>query len=314
MRRVQRGPMASHALSVLAKVPTARITIDPGGTVQSGFEPDPARHLALAFRERVPVQVEPAIDAGGALIWLEQNTVLAKWDVRRITRQAAAALEEALNGMPAEYLVILCYRFGAWRLERFTERRNVLHHFERLQDLGNVIPLPTTKIEPLDPDSPQANTPLFRAVRDEIARRWRLRPLYTLTGGSRLEHLTQWGMQAFHDAGDDTIRVSYVGGRSTTVQMYGQDWARRAIGEPLGTGVTSLSFENRICSGYRHVLETGRPRHDRITGWFEAEGSAPIWVDYSRMIAPLPRGGAEPSMLVFTELTPSREEPVLLGL
>lgn len=106
---------------------------------------------------------------------------------------------------------------------------------------------------------------------------------------------------------------SWVGMKSTSARVYGNDWVQQSIGKVSNEsfGDESQYHADRVTLGIAEVMKTREPLFEHIRARMHIENEEPFWVPYERLLTPyILRDG---SPIVVCDVNPTQHIDVSLA-
>ncbi len=207
--------------------------------------------------------------------------VHAAWDVRRVALGSLLAAFEALSIRPQETTVFLDTYFGGWNREIFLNRNLALERMGSLAGYKDTEPYGGIKVQYRDPVNVREEGDMIRSAFE----RWDRNRVFT-NAGEMEEPFSRFALIFRPDKRDERLEFSYIGADSAAVRVFGEDWARTAIGREACRSQPDFEFDDRVCAAYGEVLRTGEPHVDHVRAPIRRDGADPVWVPYRRLVLP----------------------------
>ncbi|RVU36564.1 hypothetical protein EOI86_15355 [Hwanghaeella grinnelliae] len=246
---------------------------------------------------------------GGVATFRDSHFFVIRWNPMRLSARAACFTEQRLRNESPGKVILLCYDMGGWCIERVYSPHGAADRFRALSSAGNLVPLPTTFIRQTEPTEGNIVTPFGRLAfslwRQMIEKKCpEAKEAFWKLAGTR-------AVLASADDDDDTLRLSYVGTQAPILRYYGEDWKAEALSVNSRKLGAHNRHEARMNQEYRDVARTFKPRVDFVVGHLELPSGISAWVQYQRLMLPVPSGHHVPAVQVFTDLLPNVAFPFL---
>lgn len=256
-----------------------------------------------------PVPVALDYDQGSVATYRDSHFFVVRWNPRRLGNRAAVLTERRLRGATPGKVILLCYDMGGWCIERLFSPAEAADRFRDLSSASNLITLPTTFIQQMAPESRNIQTP-FVGLAFSL---WR----QMLENGCGEAKSAFWklanqrALLVSADDDDDHLQLSYIGKQAPILRYYGQDWKADALGVNARKLGAHNRHETRVNREYLEVARTFKPRLDCVVGHLELPNGLSAWVQYQRLMLPVPSGNHVPAVQVFSDLLPNAAFPFL---
>ena len=246
---------------------------------------------------------------GGVATFRDSHFFVIRWNPRRLSARAAHFTEQRLRNASPGKVILLCYDMGGWCIERVFSPHGAADRFRALSSVGNLVPLPTTFVRQTEPN--QANiVTQFGSLAYAL---WR----QMVEGKCSEAKEAFWKLAnkravlASADDDDDTLRLSYIGTQAPILRYYGEDWKAEALSVNSRKLGAHNRHEDRMVQEYRDVARSFKPRLDFVVGHLDLPSGISAWVQYQRLMLPVPSGHRVPAVQVFTDLLPNAAFPFL---
>jgi len=217
-----------------------------------------------------------------ARIKITKDTVHIRWDVKAVNQQTMSDILNYLGEVKSKK-ILLNFFFGGWTTEEYFSSNQAIMRILALQRLQETYPISTVYIEGHDVKDKHKKTKLLRRGSDF---------LHTIKNGfdnisdNQLAGFLPHNLVFGKNNPDAPVTFSYIGSKSTSALIYGQDWSINSI-DAISDKTLSESnqeFDSRVSSSYDEVLRSGEPRLDHIRALIHLENAEPIWVSYQRLL------------------------------
>ena len=256
-----------------------------------------------------PIAASLDYDSGEVATYRDSHFFVVRWNPRCLSGRVADLTEQRLRGATPGKVILLCYDMGGWCIERLFSPAVAADRFRDLSAIGNVITLPTTFIRQLEPETKNIATP-FVSLAFSL---WR----QMLVNGCDESRKAFWrlanrrALLVSADDDDEHLRLSYIGDQAPILRYYGQDWKSEALSINAGKMGAHNRHETRVNLEYQEVARTFRPRLDLVVGHLDLPNGFSAWVQYQRLMLPIPSGNHVPAVQVFSDLLPNTAFPFL---
>ncbi len=230
-----------------------------------------------------------------------------RWNPRFVRPRAANVAEAKLKSARPGQIILLCYEFGGWCVERLFSMDRAVARFRALAALETASPIPTTYLKQLPTDEDHIQAPFTRLA----LALWR-QMVHQSCAQSRTSLFAlanKRGILASTDDDKAELHLSYIGKDAPILRYYGNDWKAQA----LSTNADNLGAQNRhddrTNKEYTLCALSGEPRLEFVSGHVELSNGLKAWVRYQRLILPVPSGGPVPAIQVFADMLPNLEFP-----
>ena len=246
---------------------------------------------------------------GGVATFRDSHFFVIRWNPRRLSARAAHFTEQRLRNASPGKVILLCYDMGGWCIERVFSPHGAADRFRALSSVGNLVPLPTTFVRQTEPNQANIVTP-FGSLAYAL---WR----QMVDGKCSEAKEAFWKLAnkravlASADDDDDTLRLSYIGTQAPILRYYGEDWKAEALSVNSRKLGAHNRHEDRMVQEYRDVARSFKPRLDFVVGHLDLPSGISAWVQYQRLMLPVPSGHRVPAVQVFTDLLPNAAFPFL---
>lgn len=248
-------------------------------------------------------------EQGGVATYRDSHFLVVRWNPRRLGDRAAAQTEKRLRTATPGKVILLCYDMDGWCIERLFSPQAAAERFRDLSAIKNLAILPTTFVRQIDPSANAAVTP-FIGLAYSL---WR-QMLESKCGEAkdafwRLAHKRAVLVSADDD--DDILQLSHIGNQAPILRYYGQEWKNEALSINARKLGAHNRHESRMNVEYQEVARLFEPRLDYVFGHLELPSGLSAWVQYQRLMLPIPSGTHVPAVQVFTDLMPNQAFPFL---
>jgi len=246
---------------------------------------------------------------GGVATFRDSHFFVIRWNPRRLNARAAHFTEQRLRNASPGKVILLCYDMGGWCIERVFSPHGAADRFRALSSVGNLVPLPTTFVRQTEPNQANIVTP-FGSLAYAL---WRQMVDGKCSGAKEAfwKLANKRAVLASADDDDDTLRLSYIGTQAPILRYYGEDWKAEALSVNSRKLGAHNRHEDRMVQEYRDVARSFKPRLDFVVGHLDLPSGISAWVQYQRLMLPVPSGHRVPAVQVFTDLLPNAAFPFL---
>ncbi len=213
------------------------------------------------------------------------TSVNVAWDVAHASPLSIMMVGQFLTTRSPDDNVTLEYFWGAWNRETALSPASAMKRIADLASYRDVVPYSGTMI---------VRRPLL-AVRDEGSlirmtfEAWDRDGAYFMLGppgDNQLAGIAKFALGFRPDRAEQRLLFDHIGAASGAVRVFGNAWARDAVGRVCHRTQPDFEFDDRVCSSYAQVLETGEPFVDHIRAAIRRDGGDPVWVPYRRLVIP----------------------------
>ncbi len=220
------------------------------------------------------------------------GSMTVRWAVRHAAPAAMMTAAHFLASRAPGTGIILEYRWGAWSREIFStavkaEMNAQARALARMTSIGryrHTRPYIGTQQAAYDPDRVLHEGGLLASA----FRAWEKSGKAYATGDSEaLGQLAPYTLTFREIRGGMEFAFDHIGDSASAVQIFGQDWARSALGRRCDRSQPDFEYDERVCATYRHVSDSRQPVYDHIRAVIRRVGDEPIWVPYRRLVLPM---------------------------
>lgn len=256
-----------------------------------------------------PIPAMLDYDQGAVATYRDSHFFVVRWNPLRLGAGAAAMTEQRLRKTTPGKIILLCYDMGGWCIERLFSPDMAADRFRDLSAVGNLTILPTTFVRRLDPEDGSIATPLVSLAYSL----WR-QMLHSNCNEARNAFwalANKRAVLASADDDDDVLQLSHIGNQAPILRYYGQDWKAEALSVNARQLGANNRHETRMTAEYQEIARSQMPRLDYVVGHLDLPNGLSAWVQYQRLMLPIPSGTHVPAVQVFTDLLPNRAFPFL---
>lgn len=246
---------------------------------------------------------------GAVGTYRDSHFFVVRWNPSHLSKRAADSTEKRLRNATPGKIVLLCYDLGGWCIERLFSGDAAANRFRDLSCMTNLAPLPTTFVRRAAPDVSNIVTPFGRLA----FALWR-----QMVEGNCVEAkaafwqlASQRAVLVSADDDDNDLQLSYIGAQAPILRYYGDDWKAEALGANARKLGAHNRHENRVSAEYRSAAGSFEPRLDFVVGHLDLPSGISAWVQYQRLMLPVPSGTHVPALQVFSDLLPNLAFPFL---
>lgn len=246
---------------------------------------------------------------GRVAVYKDDYFFVARWSPQTASKAATDYLVDLLGWLLPGQAILLCYEVGGWCVERYFSPAHAASRVRELACAFDSAPLKTTHVEQLEVSAAHKGPPF-------LALAWSLWQ-QMMDHGERHDGHAFWNLAHSHaiwitaDDNSDELGLSYVGQMAPIRRHYPESWFQTCFAERLAWAGSKNRHESRVSEDYLNVAKSGQPRCDDIVGCINPEGHQNVWLQYRRLILPVPMDGSIPAILVFSELQPNKPFPFL---
>ena len=259
-------------------------------------------------RSVVPNPGSGIYEFGNISMYRDSHFLVARWSPSKATPAATERLIDVMRWLLPGHAILLCYDVGGWCVERYFSPDLAVRRIRELTTARFCDPVSTTKVQQLEIDLSRTGPP-FLSLAWSLWQQMMTRPVHDR------EH-PFWKLAHSHavwiSADDDSeeMAMSYVGPEAPIRRHYQASWFHECFTRHKNWGNTLSRHERRVAEEYANVASSGRPRLDDVVGSIELENGMSIWLQYKRLILPVPISDHIPAIYIFTELQPNRPFPI----
>lgn len=256
-----------------------------------------------------PIPAVLDYNQGGVATYRDSHFFVVRWNPRSLGFRAARFTEQRLRDATPGKVILLCYDMGGWCVERLFSPKLAADRFRDLSAAGNLMPLPTTFVRQIDPDARNIVTPFVSLAFSLWRQMMNANCQHAKDAFWRLANKRAVLVSADDD--DENLRLSYIGTQAPILRYYGDVWKSEALSVNARKLGAHNRHENRMSREYRDVAHNFQPRLDFVVGHLDLPSGLSTWVQYQRLMLPVPSGGHVPAVQVFTDLLPNASFPFL---
>ena len=258
-----------------------------------------------------PIPIALDYNQGGVATYRDSHYFVVRWNPRHLGDGAARLTEHRLRNATPGMMILLCYDMGGWCIERLYSPTCAADRFRDLSSAGNLSILPTTFVRQLVPETKNIASAfislgysLWRQMLENSCEQARA-AFWTLAN--------QRALLVSADDDDETLHLSYIGNQAPILRYYGEDWKNEALSVNARKLGAHNRHETRVNSEYHEVARSFQPRLDLVVGHLDLPNGMTAWVQYQRLMLPIPSGNHVPAVQVFTDLLPDAAFPFLMN-
>ncbi len=205
------------------------------------------------------------------------------WDASKVESESLASVLDRLSLCRADISCKLNFFYFGWVSENYIRRQDAVDRIIQIQNNRDVVILHPTLINNRDHSDIENASDIIRYSYDlwkRAAGQFNKIPQDKLA-----KYLPYTLIYQLHDRKDGLV-FSWIGEKSPSARIYGQEWANEAIGEPSDSlsEQETPEFVEKISSAMHHTLETGEPHFQHIRTLMEDTEVEPFWLNYERLI------------------------------
>jgi len=236
-----------------------------------------------------------------ARIKIYKDTVHIRWDVKDVNPNTISDILNYLGDVKSKRITLNFY-FGGWVTERYNFGKQAILRILSLQQLENVYPLETVFIASHDVKDKHKKTKLLRRGSDFLQT---IKNGFDCVSDQQLADFLPHNLVFGKNNPDAPITFSYIGSKSTSSRVYGQDWSINSIDAISDKTLTESNqeYDRRVSSAYEGVLATGEPRLDHIRALMHFESAEPEWVSYQRLLYKVKASNGKASVFCLCDRT-----------
>ncbi len=212
-------------------------------------------------------------------------SIKMSWDVAHVSPLAIMMAGRFLTTRLPTANVTLEYFWGAWNRETSLSPAAAIKRMADIASYRDVVPYSGTMVVRRPLHSVRSEGNLIRSTFES----WDRDGAYFMLGPSgdnQLAEISKFALGFRPDRGEHRLIFDHIGEASGAVQVFGDEWARDAVGRACHRTQPDFEFDDRVCSSYAQVLETGEPYVDHIRAAIRRDGGDPVWVPYRRLVIP----------------------------
>ena len=259
-------------------------------------------------RSVTPTPASGIYDYGTIGMYRDSHFLVARWSPEKATAAATERLIDVLRWLLPGHAILLCYDVGGWCVERYFSPELAVTRIRELTAARNSTPISTTHVERVSIDLSRSGPPFLSLA-------WSLWHQMMEQNDRDMAH-PFWSLARSHavwiDADDDSdaMSMSYVGPKAPMRRHYRDSWFQECFTRRQNWASTNNRHEQRVAMEYTEVADTGCPRLDNIVGNIDLESGQTVWLQYKRLILPVPVTSNIPAVYVFSELQPNLPFPL----
>ncbi len=226
--------------------------------------------------------------------------VNVKWDSACVITEALEAVISRLSDSRKDLPVSLEFCFHGWSSDFGLTPGQAITRIGQVQAIRDIDILYPTRIREVPVSETADASPLIKSGFE----------CYRHSGGrfdrysnDTLAKILTKAMIYRPDSKENEIVFTWIGTQSFTMQMYGSEWARGALGQPLNQaqGSEEENFVSRISSAYDEIWATGEPRYQHVRSLIFRDGVEPEWLNYARLITRCVSHDGSPVLVCLSE-------------
>ena len=246
---------------------------------------------------------------GQVKLIVEPNKIEIIWDSEFVVNEALDSVIEGLSMCGRELPVVLTFYFHGWSHGPVLSSSQAIAKINQVQKIRDVDLLYSTRIE----DKPVSESLNASSAIKTGFQSWRQSGgRFDKYSNDMLAEVLPSALIYRPDNKHQDIVFSWIGNQSFSMQMYGQEWGRGALGQPfdLPLGTEDGNYVDRTSVAYEEVWETGEPRYQYIRTLFYTDGHDPEWLYYRRLLTRSILHDGTPALVCLSEAV--RSEPIPL--
>lgn len=245
--------------------------VDEKGDINSSSEIDSSLD-ALFFRH-----------LGQVKLYVRPGEVDIHWDTGHVMGDALPSVLDRLIKLKSKKKVRLSFYYFGWASEDYDKSSAAISRILQIQQSQFVDLLHPTLINSLNVGDVELASPLLK----------RAFKIWERTKG-QFDDIAQEEFSEYlpnilifrPDKNDEKILFSWIGSKTTAINVYGHQWAKYSIGQVSNKsfGLESQFHADRVSSGIAHTMRTGEPSLHHIRSLMDIDGQEPFWVSYERLL------------------------------
>jgi len=235
--------------------------------------------------------------------------LLIRWNVEYVSPQAISTAAVILAESDPNTSVTLEFFWGAWARESGFRPANALRRMIDIAPYAHVIPLLGTKMFPRNSNDVRSEGQLIR----ETFEHWDMKSTSAehRAGPDGLGHYSDYSLAFNYDTSDSDLMMSHIGVSSTAVSVFGSNWAIDALGRECLRSQPDYEYEERVCSDYIGVMDTGEVRVDHVRAFIRRPNNDPVWVTYKRLLMRSRNTMGVPTLVAISEASDDIAIPLM---
>ena len=223
---------------------------------------------------------------GQLKLQISPEQIVIIWDIHKITADTICYLIARLSQNHSQSTVLLRYYYYGWAEEQFhgpDAINNASQRMISIQRFKSVELVRPTQINEQPLIEVESASPLITRGLE----------MWLNTGGQYLnasqdessEHLPNAVIYRPHQQTGHLV-FSWVGSRSLSMKVHGQQWAARVIKRSSldAQGCENQDYVTLINSAYSQVWDTGEPHYSNIRTLLSLDGQEAQWLSYQRLL------------------------------
>jgi len=213
----------------------------------------------------------------------EKNTVHIRWDVTSVLGAAIVSVGLFMSKRHVDTHITLEFFWGAWNREFFNKSSTALARMSELATFRTIEPFKGVKRSIRSVSN-------IRSEGDLLSKSFELwnegKGHFAKGHNYSLGRMSSYALSFRYEERSARLVFDHIGEKSGSIQVFGKEWAKDALGRNCDRSQPDFEFDERVCDAYHDVLETGEPMVDHIRAIIRRDGSDPVWVPYRRLVVP----------------------------
>ena len=223
-----------------------------------------------------------------------------KWDTEFVFTEALVALIRKLSSCRENVPVSLDFCFYGWTGDVVLTPLQAVDRILQTEDIRDVDLLYSTRID----EKPIAETEdALPLIRNGMKQWHQSGGRFDRFSNDELARILPRAMIYRLDRKEQNFVFSWIGLRSFTVKVYGNDYGWSSLGQPLdqAQATEDSNYVNRVSSVYDDVWETGEPRYQFVRTLISRVGVEPEWIQYARLVTRCNLPDGAPSLVCLSD-------------
>ena len=230
------------------------------------------------------------------------NHLALSWDTRKVDGTAVQNIVNRLRISQFRGTVSLNFIYFGWVEEFYPNCAGAVERILEIQAHKDIDVFDTTMMTEQPLDKLNSASPLIQSGYGHWSKsEGNMAKLPNEAVANYFPHLVMFR----HDPYDNKLIYFWVGNNSSCAKVYGDNWAKSAIGTDAArsSGPESKAFADRISTQFYQVLDTGVPQYHHVRTLMGNGKASPKWQSYERLVVRHTLGGGGVAISVLSNLT-----------